>query len=138
VAKKVQKRPVTRKASSEPPKAAPKPTGKPPVKTTAKAPPKAKATVPVKRVVALPRPVTAGPSLADLAERLRDDIQRSKLTHPDPWTYAAKARAWEVRAQALVEEIALKGDTPATRRTLEALDREVQRDRDFQEARRLF
>ena len=140
MAKKVQKRPVTRKASSKPPKAAPKPTGKPPVRTTAKAPPKAKATVPVKRMVALPRSaaVTAGPGLADLAERLRDDIQRSKLTHPDPWTYAAKARAWGVRAQTLVEEIALKGGTSATRRTLEALDGEVQRDRDFQEARRLF
>jgi len=51
-----------------------------------------------------------------IAERLRDDILRSKLTHPDPWTYGAKARAWGERAQALVEEIAVEGDTPATRR----------------------
>jgi hypothetical protein len=37
-----------------------------------------------------------------------------------------------------VEQIAVDGDTPATRRTLEAPAGELQRDRGFQEARRLF
>jgi hypothetical protein len=138
VAKKRQKRPATKKASSKPSKAARKPAGKPPAKTTAKTPPKAKPTAPARRLVALPRPAPASPSLIDLAEHLRDEVQRSKLTHPDPWTYASKARAWGERAQALVEEIAVKGDTLAGRRALEALDGEVQGDRDFQEARRLF
>jgi hypothetical protein len=74
----------------------------------------------------------------ELAERLRDEIQRSKHTHSDPWRYGAKARPWSERAEVLVAQIVVVGDTPATRRTLEALDREVRGDRDFQEARRLF
>lgn len=140
MAKNRQKRPATRKGSSNPPKAARKPAGKPPARTAAKASPNARATAPAKRAGAPPRPAPAParPSLADLAERLRDEVQRSKLTHPDPWAYAAKARAWGERAQALVEQIAVTGDTPATRRPLETLDREVQGDRAFQEARRLF
>lgn len=140
MAKKGQTRPATRKASSNPRKAADRPAGRPRAKTTTKTPSKAKAPVPVRRTVAVPRPAApaAGPSLADAAERLRDEIERSKFTHPNPWAYTGKARAWRDRAQALVEEIALKGETPTTRHSLEALDGEVQRDRDFQEARRLF
>jgi hypothetical protein len=38
----------------------------------------------------------------------------------------------------LVDLIVVQGNTQAVLRTLEALDAEVQRDRDFQEARRLF
>ena len=73
-------------------------------------------------VTARPAPQPAGQTLGEQAERLRDEIQRSKLTHPDPWAYAAKARAWGERAQALVEQIAVKGDTPATRHTLKTLE----------------
>jgi hypothetical protein len=105
-----------------------------------KAPSKAKASAPAKRAAApaLPASPPAAPSPGEQAERLRDDIQRSKLTHPDPWTYGVKARAWGARAQALVEQFAVQGDTPATRRTLATLSGEVAGDRDFQEARRLF
>jgi hypothetical protein len=74
----------------------------------------------------------------ELAERLRDDIHRSKHTHSDPWTYGGKARPWSERAELLVAQIVVVGDTSATRRALEALDSEVRGDRDFQEARRLF
>jgi hypothetical protein len=80
----------------------------------------------------------AGPTLGEQAERLRDEIQRSKLTHPDPWRYTAKARGWGERAQVLVELIAARGDTASARGSLEALAAELQGDRDFQEARRLF
>jgi hypothetical protein len=89
-------------------------------------------------VTARPGPQPAGPSLLEQAERLRDEIQRSKLTHPDPWTYGVKARAWGVRAQALVDQLAVRGDDTTTRRALVALEAEVQGNRDFQEARRLF
>jgi hypothetical protein len=132
VAKKRQARPAAKKASSKSPKAA----GKPPAKRSAKPAPKARAAAPATRAAAPAR--SAGPGLMELAERLRDDILRSKHTHPDPWAYGAKARPWGERAQTLVDQIASSGDTGATRRALEALDGEVQRDRDFQEARRLF
>ena len=69
---------------------------------------------------------------------MREQIQRSKLTHPDPWTYGAKARGWGDRVQVLVEQITVQGESPAAQRTIEALDAEIQGDRDFQEARRLF
>jgi hypothetical protein len=130
VAKKGQKRSMTKRVASKSPKPARRTTGK--VAGTATAASKrAPAT-------ARPAPPSAGPSPGEHAERLRDDIQRSKLTHPDPWRYAPKARAWGERAQVLVEQIAAKGDTPDARRSLEALDAELQKDRDFQEARRLF
>lgn len=79
-----------------------------------------------------------GPSLLERAERLRDEVNRSKLTHPDPWAFAAKARGWAQRAQALVEQVAAGGDTAESRRAVDALAAEVERDRDFQEARKLF
>jgi hypothetical protein len=136
VAKKRQTRPAAKKASSRSPKATRNVASTPRAKTTAKASPKARAAAPARRPAAPPQPT--GPSLMELAERLRDEIQRSKHTHPDPWAYGAKARPWGERAQAVVDQIAFSGDTAATRRALEALDGEVQRDRDFQEARRLF
>ena len=75
----------------------------------------------------------------DQVERLRDQIQRSKLTHPDPWTYGAKARGWGERAASPRGcRSPSRGDSPAAQRTIEALDAEIQGDRDFQEARRLF
>jgi hypothetical protein len=83
-------------------------------------------------------PAPRGPSLLERAEQLRDVIQRSKLTHPDPWTFSAKARGWSQRAQVLVQEVAASGDTPANRRSVETLAAEVEGDPSFQEARRLF
>ncbi len=132
MAKKRQARPAAKKASSTPRKAA----GKPAATKAAKAAPTARAAAPATRAAGPARP--AGPGLMELAERLRDDILRSKHAHPDPWAYGAKARPWGDRAQVIVAQIAVAGDTPASRRALEALDDEVRRDRDFQEARRLF
>ena len=100
-----------------------------------------KATAPSRGAVTLPpvvrpahRPVE--PSLLERAERLRDAIQTSKLTAPDPWPYAGKARGWTQRAQALVEDVARRGDTRATRRAIDTLTAEVEGDRDYQEALR--
>jgi len=136
VAKKTGKRSATKKTASRPSKVAPRPAAKAAKKTTAKA----KTPAPGKRAAATAQtaPAPAGPTLGERAERLRDEIQRSKLTHPDPWRYAAKARGWGERAQVLVELIAVRGDAPAGRSSLEALAAELQGDRDFQEARRLF
>jgi hypothetical protein len=135
VAKKAPKRSTTKKAAAKPAKAARRPAGKPAKTSTTKA----KAAAPTSRTAApsLLSPASADPTLAELAEHLRDDIRRSKLTHPDPWRYAPKARAWGERVEILVVETA-GGLTPATRRALEALAEEVRADRDFQEARRLF
>jgi hypothetical protein len=80
----------------------------------------------------------AEPTLLERAERLRDDVLRSKLTHPDPWTYTAKARAWGERAQALVEEIAVTDQTPPLHAAVAELAAEVEGDADFQKARQLF
>ena len=136
MAKKAKKRSVTKKATTKPTMVARQPAGK----AAKKAAPKTKAPAPSKRAVASawPAPPSAGSTLGEHAERLRDDIQRSKLTHPDPWIYAPKARAWGERAQVLVDLIVVQGDSPAARRALEALDAEIQRDHDFQQARRLF
>ena len=125
MAKKGPKRSATKKASTK--------TGK-----TARRPPSKAATKARGAVPARPAPVAHGPALVERAERLRDEILRSKLTHPNPWTYAPKARGWGERAQVLVELIVVQGPSPTTLRTLEGLHAEVERDRDFQEARRLF
>ena len=77
----------------------------------------------------------AQPSLLQRAERLRDDILRSKLSHPDPWTYTPKAHAFGDRAQRIVDDAAAGRDP---RRALDALAAEVEGDRDYQEARRLL
>jgi hypothetical protein len=86
----------------------------------------------------LPALPPAEPTLLERAERLRDDIIRSKLTHPDPWTYTAKARAWAERIQALVEQIAVAGQTPALHAAVATLAAEVEGDPEFQRARQLF
>ncbi|HEX2481230.1 MAG TPA: hypothetical protein VHQ69_05045 [Methylomirabilota bacterium] len=80
----------------------------------------------------------AEPTLLERAEHLRDDILRSKLTHPDPWTYTAKARTWGEGIQALVEEIAVAGQTPALHARFSTWSAEVEGDPDFQRARQLF
>jgi hypothetical protein len=80
----------------------------------------------------------AEPTLLQRAEHLRDDILRSKLTHPDPWTYTAKARTWGEGIQALVEEIAVAGQTPALHARFATWSAEVEGDPDFQRARQLF
>jgi hypothetical protein len=72
------------------------------------------------------------------AERLRDAILKSKLTHPEPWSYTAKARAWSQRAQQILEGIAGGGDVEEQRRAFQALAAEVEGDPDFEEARRQF
>ena len=108
-------------------KASPRPVSRPAVTTKA-----------ARQVPAAPsrRPAPAAePSPLERAERLRDDIQRSKVTHPDPWSYTAKARPWGERAQRLVDDGAAGRDV---RRAVAALAAEVEGDRDFQEARRLF
>jgi hypothetical protein len=145
--KAVVRTPVTGK------KAAAKPAAKAQPAAKALPAPRAKA-LPPSRAKALPapkappaakpagtRPVAtrpAEPSLLERAEALRDAIQRSKLTAPDPWAYTAKARGWGVRAQELVDRIARDGATPGARQGLEQLSGEVEGDREFQEARRLF
>jgi hypothetical protein len=73
--------------------------------------------------------------MTDRAERLRDDVRRSKMTHPDPWGYAAKAGAWTQRADRLVADAQAGRDI---RGGLDALAAELEADRDFREARRLF
>jgi hypothetical protein len=78
------------------------------------------------------------PSAIEQAEALRDAVQRSKLTASDPWAYTAKARGWAQRAQELVDRLARSGESDATRQALSKLGAEVEGDRDFQEARRLF
>ena len=129
MAKKAQKRSAPKKASTKSVKAARRPVGK------AKKAPAAS-----KRASAAAGPATAThpAGLHERARHLHEEIRRSKLTHPSPWTYAPKARAWDERAQVLVEMIVVQGHTPVAIRTLETLHAEVQGDRDFQEARRLF
>jgi hypothetical protein len=130
VAKKVQKRSAPKKASTKSAKAA--------RRSASKAATKAGAAPKRVTASAQPTPPSAGLSAGERAERLRDDILRSKLTHPNPWTYAPKARGWGERAQVLVEMIVVEGHTPTILRTLATLHAEVEGDRDFQEARRLF
>ncbi len=74
----------------------------------------------------------------DRAEQLRAAIERSKLTAADPWAYTPKARRWGERAQTLVERLPRSGGAAALERELAALTAEVEADRDFQEAKRLF
>ena len=142
MAKKTGKRSATKKTERRAPKAAPRPAAKATktAKAAKKPATKAPAAAAPKRAAApaRPAPASAGPSLGERAERLRDEIQRSKLSHPDPWRYAAKARGWGERAQVLVELITVRGDTASARGSFEALAAELDGDRDFQEARRLF
>jgi hypothetical protein len=80
----------------------------------------------------------AEPPLLHDAERLRDAILKSKLTHPDPWSYTPKARAWSQQAQQIVEQIASGGDVEEQRRAFQRLEADVESDPDFTEARRRF
>lgn len=113
------------------------PVAKAPVKAVAaKAPVVARPPAAVKPASS-PSTVPTALGLLDQAERLREAIQRSKLTHPDPWSYTPKARGWGERAQTLVDQLA-RGEDGTARRALETLAAAVEGDRDFQEARRLF
>jgi hypothetical protein len=96
---------------------------------------------PVRAVKAAPAramAAPAGPPLLERAERLRDEVLRSKMTHPDPWRYTTKARGFATRAQGLVDEIAREGASAASERALAALAAELAADRDFKEAKALF
>jgi hypothetical protein len=85
-----------------------------------------------------PRPTAPAPTLLEEAERFRDEIQRTKLCHPDPWTYTPKARGWAQQAQAIVERIATGDEGGGARDALAQLRAAVEADPDFQEARRLL
>lgn len=105
------------------------------VRPAAAAPAPLPALAPPATLAALP---PAEPTLLQRAERLRDDIIRSKLTHPDPWSYTAKARAWGQQVQTLVEEIAAAGQTPTLHEAVAEFSAEVESDPDFQAARQVF
>ena len=134
MAKKAQKRSAPKKAASKSSKSVRS------AKPTAKAKPAAKVKPPAARPLASARPAAAptGLSHGEQLARLRDEILRSKLTHPDPWRYAPKARAWGEQVEVIVIQTGSGSFTPAALRALDALAREVEADRDFQEARRLF
>jgi hypothetical protein len=117
-------------ARPTPAKAAVKPAAKPPAK------PAARRAAPVP--AAPRREAASAPSLTERALALRDTIQQSKLTAADPWGYTAKARAWQARVERLLDRLGTGAETAETRKAVEALAVEVEGDRDFQEARRLF
>jgi hypothetical protein len=114
-----------------------------PAKPAAKRPTPRKARPAAKRAAAAKpaAPTTAaasGPSLLERAERLRDEVLRSKMTHPDPWRYTTKARSLATRAQGLVDQVARDGASAMSERAVAALAAELAADRDFQEAKALF
>ena len=125
-------RPKPAKAAAQP---AAKPVAQPAAKPVAK--PAARQAAPL---AAPPRREAASgtPSLTERALALRDTIQHSKLTAANPWAYTAKARAWEARAERLLDRLGAGAETAETRKAVEALAVEVEGDRDFQDARRLF
>jgi hypothetical protein len=140
VAKKRAQRSGAKKATKKP-SAGPKPAAKAPA---AKAPVAKPAPKPAARAAAPARPAPAArvtappPSLLEQARSLRDAIERSKQTAADPWGYTTKARGWLRRADQVLDRIAASADAAGTGKTLEALRAEVEADRDFREARRLF
>jgi len=117
-------------ARPTPAKAAVKPAAKPPAK------PAARRAAPVS--AAPRREAASAPSLTERTLALRDTIQHSKLTAADPWGYTPKARAWQARAEQLLDRLVAGAETAETRKAVEALAAEVDGDRDFREARRLF
>lgn len=117
-----KKRPAAKSVKAAPAKA--------PAKLKAKAP--SRAAAPARSSAP---PAASAPSAVLRAERLRDDVQRSKMTHPDPWGYTGKARGWSERAERLVADAQAGRDVRAA---LDTLTGELDADRDFQEARRLF
>ena len=140
MAKKTGKHSATKKAVSKPSKTTARPAAK-----AAKKPAAKPAVAPAPKLAAAPAAKRAGANAAhpglpmdERARQLHADIARSKLTHPDPWRYAAKARGWGERAQVIVELITIRGETASALSSLEALVAELDKDRDFQEARRLF
>jgi hypothetical protein len=78
------------------------------------------------------------PSLLEQAEGLRDTILKSRLCHPDPWSYTPRTRSWGLKAQHIIDDIAEGKDTETCRRAYEALAAEVGSDPEFQVARRQF
>lgn len=136
-------KPSTKVRSTKPSaKPAAKAAGTGPAKRSA-APPSSPAGRPVERRVTIPaiapaRREAAPVSLLERAKALRDVIQRSKLTAPDPWRYTPKARAWLGRAEPLLDRISANTETVEMRKAVDALAAEVEGDADFREARRLF
>ncbi|MBI4013887.1 MAG: hypothetical protein HY359_16335 [Candidatus Rokubacteria bacterium] len=116
-------------------RAKPKATAKPGAKPARSANPQPERRV-TRPAVAPARREAAPPTLLERAKALRDAIQRSKLTAPDPWGYAGKARPWFERAERLLDRISAGVETAELRKGVEALAAEVEADRDFQEARR--
>ena len=91
-----------------------------------------------RRPVAAASPVPAAPTWLERAEGLWAQIVRSKLTHPDPWDYTAKARVWAHRAEQIVEDLAMGRNIEGARRALTDLTAELEQDRDFDAARKAF
>jgi hypothetical protein len=137
VAKKTGKRSPTKKAARKPTKTTARPAAKAAKKTASKTAPK-RATAPAAARAAAPAAGAAAGALAERARRIHEEITRSKLTHPDPWRYAPKAREWGDRALTIVDLVVVRGETPSAHSSLAALVAELDADRDFQEARRLF
>ena len=113
--------------------AAPKASAKP--APAAKRAPERRGTVPVPVVAPVRREVTP-PSLLEQAKALRDSVQQSKLAARDPWSYTAKARAWQERVEQILDRITANVDAAATRKSVETLRAEIEGDRDYQEAQR--
>ena len=111
-----------------------KATAKPPVKSGRAAGPApgrraaSPAVAPARRAAPLP--------LLERGKALRDAIQLSKLTAPDPWSYTGRARTWLGRVERLLDRISAGVETAEMRKAIETLAAEVEGDRDFQEARR--
>ena len=78
------------------------------------------------------------PSLLEQAEGLRDAILKSRLCHPDPWSYTPRTRSWGLEAQRIIDDIADGKDAETCRRAYEALAATVGGDPEFQVARRQF
>jgi hypothetical protein len=114
--------------------ARPKPAAKAPAaKPAAKQPSK-----PAPRASAPARPAAPAPDLGAQARSLREAIERSKQTALDPWGYTAKARGWLQRTDQVLGRIAASADLAGAGKTLDTLRAEVEGDRDYQAARRLF
>ena len=132
--KRAQRSGTTKKATGKR-DARPKPAAK--ASKTRPAAKPAKPAKPAPRAVA-PAPAAASPTALERVRSLREAIERSKLTSPDPWGYTAKARDWLQRTDQVFARIEAGADTAGARKTAEALRAEVEGDRDFQAARRLF
>jgi hypothetical protein len=138
VAKKRAQRSGAKKATKKP-SAKPKPAAKAPAAKAPAGKPAAKAAPkPAARVAAPSRAAAPSPGLLEQIRALRDAIERSKQTASDPWGYTTKARGWLQRADQVLVRITASADVAGTRNTLETLRAEVEGDRDFREARRLF